>query len=48
MFRGTRPFNSAARRLAALYRSWGKPAEAARYQAALSGTSDSPAAARTP
>ncbi len=35
-------------RVAALYRSWGKPAEAARYQAALSGTSDSPAAARTP
>jgi hypothetical protein len=38
----------AARRLMTLYQSWGKPNEAARYQAALPPPPDKQAAARTP
>jgi serine/threonine-protein kinase len=38
----------AVRRLAALYQAWGKPAEAARYQAALPLTSDNQPAVRIP
>jgi hypothetical protein len=36
------------RRLVTLHQSWGKPDEAARYQPALSRTSDSQPASRTP
>jgi serine/threonine protein kinase/Tfp pilus assembly protein PilF len=38
----------AVRRLAALYQSWGKSAEARRYQVALPTTSGNPPVARTP
>jgi serine/threonine protein kinase/tetratricopeptide (TPR) repeat protein len=38
----------AARRLVALYQSWGKPEQVARYQAALSPASGTPPASRTP
>jgi serine/threonine protein kinase len=38
----------AARRLLTLYQSWGKPAQASRYQSALSPASGDPPVARTP
>jgi Tetratricopeptide repeat len=38
----------AVRRLATLYQSWGKSAEAGRYQATLPTTSGNPPVARTP